>query len=142
MKLSGIKPAVGIVVLLAIASVPSFLQLLYVGFTPATVSIPFGISIEELKKHPEPIVWIDARERDLFNAGHVPGALNLNRSNWDQSIPNLFSVYSTGKTIVVYCSPDCTASEEIATKLRDLGFEQVFVLDGGLDGWKRSKDHL
>ena len=141
MKTRWIRLARDSFLLIGVACIPAFAQLYWNGFEPPA-AVPFGISVEEVKTHSEPIVWVDARENDLFDAGHVPGALNLNQSNWDQALPNLFAAYAPGKSIIVYCSPDCIASEEIAAKIRELGLEQVFVLEGGFDAWKKANGNL
>jgi rhodanese-related sulfurtransferase len=124
--------------LVVVASVPAIAQLSHSGFSPPA-EIPFGISIEEALTHPKTIVWIDARDENTFEIAHVPGALNINRINWNLTLPSLFAVYVPGKNVIVYCSPDCSESEEIAARIRELGFEHVFVLEGGYAAWKQAQ---
>ncbi len=54
-------------------------------------------------------------------------------------LAGLFDAWSPGKSIVVYCTPDCHASSEIADRIRDLGIEPVFFLHGGYEAWKRAR---
>jgi rhodanese-related sulfurtransferase len=123
--------------LIAFACIPAAIQLGIDGFT-APVSIPFGITVEEASKEPNPIVWVDARPDDLYKMGHIPGALNLNRTNWDKALSQLFEFYAPGKEVIVYCSAGCSESEEIANQIRNLGLEPVLVLEGGFDAWQKA----
>jgi len=128
-------------ILVAISAIPALAQLFYCGFFPP-VDIPFGIRVEEAQKLQTPIVWVDARPEDAFQRAHITGALNLNQTNWDQALPRLFEAYAPGRSIIVYCSPDCSESEEIASRIRNLGFDQVLVLEGGYDAWKEANPNL
>jgi rhodanese-related sulfurtransferase len=89
-------------------------------------------------KEPNPIVWVDARPDDLYKMGHIPGALNLNRTNWDKALSQLFGLYAPGKEVIVYCSAGCSESEEIANQIRNLGLEPVLFLEGGFDAWQKA----
>ena len=127
--------------LVAISAIPALAQLFYCGFSPP-VDIPFGIRVEEAQRLQTPIVWVDARPEDAFQLAHIPGALNLNRTNWDQALPRFFEAYASGCSVIVYCSPDCSESEEIASRIRNLGFDHILVLEGGYEAWKQAKPNL
>jgi rhodanese-related sulfurtransferase len=129
----------GILLLIALACIPALIQLRFDGFTAqVSVSIPFGVTVEEALKAPNPVVWVDARPEDMFKIGHIPGALNLNRTNWGKSLSQLFGFYAPGKEIIVYCSAGCSESEEIANQIRNLGLDPVLVLEGGFDAWQKA----
>ncbi len=125
-----------ILILFLIACIPAIAQLAMHGLS-APGKIPFGIFAEEITQRKESIVWVDARKEEVFKQEHIPGAVNLNRYNWDQSLQSLYEKFEPGKTIVVYCSPDCTESEEIASRIRELGIDPVLVLEGGYQAWKK-----
>jgi rhodanese-related sulfurtransferase len=118
------------------SGLPALFQLALDGWEPP-IAIPFGVTVDEARKEPAPIVWIDARPEDAFQAGHIPGALDLNRDNWEATLPNLFELYRPGKVVIVYCSTGCTESEEIADRIRSLGLEPVEVLEGGFEVWQK-----
>ncbi len=79
-------------------------------------------------------VWIDARPRAAYEAGHVPGALLLNADEWGELMfEHQFALQEAfEKPVVVYCDGEsCTRSAEIAQRLRELiGLDPVYVLDG------------
>jgi rhodanese-related sulfurtransferase len=84
------------------------------------------------------IVWVDSRSRSDYEREHASGAILLNKDEWDNLLASLFDAWSPGKSIVVYCTPDCHASSEIADRIRDLGIEPVFFLHGGYEAWKQA----
>ena len=91
------------------------------------------VSLEEVESWAPPILWVDARSREKFEAGHWPDAILLNPDEWDELVSAFLDVWSPDAKIVVYCdSQACGVSEEIAAKIRtDFGHEAVYVLKGG-----------
>ena len=89
----------------------------------------------------ENVIWVDARPDEDFARDHVPGALSLNEDRWNELLPQFLAVWSPGKKIVVYCSSlSCNASREVARRLRkEAQIPDVFVLEGGWEGWLKSK---
>src|SRR5699024_8311428 len=81
---------------------------------------------------------IDVREKNEFNGSHIMGARNMPYTVLDQSLSSIrkdqpIYLYDTGKTLSV----------RAANKLRKKGFENIFILKEGFDGWegkKKSKD--
>jgi rhodanese-related sulfurtransferase len=119
----------------------ALIQLNHDGFTPP-IAVPFGISMENALKLQGSVIWVDARPDKLFRASHIPGALNLNRENWDQALAQFFEAYKPGRPVIVYCSPYCSESEEIASRIRDLGLDQILVLQGGFDAPIKAASNL
>lgn len=83
------------------------------------------------------IVWIDARSREKFDAGHLEGAILLNeQDDFNALLLESFAELQNNadKNLVVYCgSATCAASLRIARKLRDIGYHSVHVLKGGVE---------
>jgi rhodanese-related sulfurtransferase len=119
--------------LLLIACVPAAIQLIRHGQQPPPDN-PYLISVTGVANK-KPVLWIDARTEGLFKERHIPDAINLNRSNWDQAIAQLFEHFEPGMTVVTYCSSGCQESEQIAARIRELGIEPVLILDGGFEAW-------
>jgi rhodanese-related sulfurtransferase len=80
------------------------------------------------------IVVIDARSRDAYAAGHIPGAISFpHREMSAETAAQL----DRSKVYVVYCDGiGCNASTKGAYKLAGLGF-RVKELLGGIDWWRR-----
>ena len=84
------------------------------------------------------VIWIDARSKADYAAGHIPNALLLNESNWEEGINDLMSIWLvSARPIVVYCSSaQCDASQRIAERLRTaLPQAEVYRLKGGWESW-------
>ena len=92
-----------------------------------------------LERFPNGVLWIDARPKELFDAGHVPGALLLNEQGFDEQLLGHLEVLQTNtKPIVVYCGGQkCEASRKVAQKLQQMGIvQQAWVLKGGFGAWQ------
>jgi molybdopterin/thiamine biosynthesis adenylyltransferase/rhodanese-related sulfurtransferase len=80
-------------------------------------------------------VFLDVRERDEWDEGHIPGAVHVPRGNLESRIEN--AVPNRGGRIVVYCASG--ARSAFATKtLEELGYVDVVNLAGGYIEWKRN----
>jgi rhodanese-related sulfurtransferase len=79
-------------------------------------------------------VLVDARSREAYARGHVPGAVSLPHRSIDAATASRFA---KDVPIVTYCDgTHCNASTKAAAKLAALGFA-VKEMVGGLDGWIR-----
>jgi molybdopterin/thiamine biosynthesis adenylyltransferase/rhodanese-related sulfurtransferase len=80
-------------------------------------------------------VFLDVRERDEWDEGHIPGALHAPRNNLESRVERL--VPDKERTVVVYCGSG-SRSAFAARALGELGYEDVRNLAGGFTDWKRS----
>ena len=86
------------------------------------------------------VIWIDARSKTEYDAGHIPDAILLNDSNWEEGIRNLMDTWLTQmRPIIVYCSSlQCSFSKRIAEQLRSaLPEAEIYSLKGGWEAWKK-----
>jgi rhodanese-related sulfurtransferase/uncharacterized membrane protein YphA (DoxX/SURF4 family) len=83
-------------------------------------------------------VFVDARPPDLYEEGHIRGALNLPLSNFDQLADKVILDFPEDTFFVVYCDgEDCALAAEVALKLKEIGLENVRVLHDGWNVWKK-----
>ena len=88
----------------------------------------------DLKAGVAEIVVVDARPRDAYAAGHIPGAISF--PHHEMSAETTARLDRT-KLYVVYCDGiGCNGSTKGAYKLARLGFRTKELL-GGLDWWRR-----
>ena len=80
-------------------------------------------------------VFLDVRERDEWDEGHIPGALHAPRNNLESRVEGL--VADKERTVVVYCGSG-SRSAFAARALGELGYADVRNLTGGFTDWKRS----
>ena len=81
------------------------------------------------------IVILDVRDRDEFDAGHIPRAINLSRGMLEFKVTLMIPEKSA--TVIVYCGIDLRGP--LATKtLNDLGYRNAVNMIGGLKSWKEA----
>jgi molybdopterin/thiamine biosynthesis adenylyltransferase/rhodanese-related sulfurtransferase len=83
----------------------------------------------------EGAVWIDVREADEWQEGHLPGAVHIPRGFLESRVEAVAPDKST--PVVVYCA-SAARSAFAAKSLAGLGYENVHSLAGGFTDWKRN----
>ncbi len=78
------------------------------------------------------IFFLDVREADEFEAGHLPGAKNI---VWTK-VGSLTDQLPTDQPIVTYCIHSAHRAPEAAKTLRKFGFTNAYVLEGGIVAWQ------
>lgn len=81
----------------------------------------------------EKAVLIDVSEPAEFAAGHAPGSRNIPFGELEARLPE--TVKNKALPIILTCQSGARAGRMAATA-RKLGYEQTFVLSGGLGGWR------
>jgi glyoxylase-like metal-dependent hydrolase (beta-lactamase superfamily II)/rhodanese-related sulfurtransferase len=104
----------------------------------AAASVPF-MSLAELNTRLEApagsLVVLDVRERDAFEAGHIPGARLLPRGQLELRVNE--ELTDPTARIVVYCELGRVSTLATAT-LRQMGFRPAVALDGGMQAWREA----
>jgi rhodanese-related sulfurtransferase len=85
------------------------------------------------------VIFIDSRDEQHYQAGHIPGAYLFNRFQQERYVGSVVPVCLTAEQVVFYCNGgDCDDSEHTAIMLRDsvpIPKEKVFVYGGGMNEW-------
>jgi len=86
-------------------------------------------------------VLVDARPRNYFDAGHIPGAISVPESSSEGDLAAFRAQHDTSTLLVVYCgSPECPASKRLAETLAEkYGYRNVRYLPGGYQEWQRAE---
>jgi sulfur-carrier protein adenylyltransferase/sulfurtransferase len=93
------------------------------------------IDAHERLRSSEPPLFVDVREPDEWDEGHIPGALYTGRGRLEQRVEGL--VPDRSRPLVVYCSGG-SRSAFAAQTLQQLGYADVVNLAGGFTDWKRN----
>jgi glyoxylase-like metal-dependent hydrolase (beta-lactamase superfamily II)/rhodanese-related sulfurtransferase len=104
----------------------------------AAAKTPF-VSLADLKVRiggaSDDLIVLDVREREAFDAGHVPGALNLPRGQLELRVNDVLP--DPTRRIVTLCQFG-KISTLAAVTLRELGFLRTSALDGGMAAWQEA----
>jgi molybdopterin/thiamine biosynthesis adenylyltransferase/rhodanese-related sulfurtransferase len=79
--------------------------------------------------------FIDVRERDEWEEGHIPGAVHVPRGNLESRIES--AVPDRSREVILYCASG-SRSAFAAKTLAELGYTDVASLAGGFADWKRN----
>lgn len=85
--------------------------------------------------HPEPGVWVDPRLKAAYEAGHIPGAINIPFPEMLDTAKQLLA--GDGSIIVYDTNYDDILGKAGAKRLLEMGFKNVYNLQGGLEAWKQ-----
>ena len=102
----------------------------------AAAEVPF-MSMEEVKNRvaagANDLIVLDVREKEQFDAGHIPHAKHLSRGQLELRVNEAFPDPTV--RIVTYCEVGKISTLAAAT-LRRMGFTRVLALDGGMKAWR------
>jgi molybdopterin/thiamine biosynthesis adenylyltransferase/rhodanese-related sulfurtransferase len=80
-------------------------------------------------------VWVDVRETEEWQEGHLPGAVHVPRGHLESRIETV--VPDKSAPVVLYCAA-ANRSAFAAKSLEELGYTNVHSLAGGFTDWKRN----
>jgi molybdopterin/thiamine biosynthesis adenylyltransferase/rhodanese-related sulfurtransferase len=82
----------------------------------------------------EDALWVDIREVDEWEQGHLPGAVHVPRGNLESRIERIAP--DKERQVVLYCAVG-SRSAFAAKTLGELGYAHAHSLAGGIEDWKR-----
>ena len=90
------------------------------------------ISFDQMKDmNLDSFSMIDIRKSEAYNKGHIKGFVNITNS----SIKGFIGKTSKETSIIVCCYHG-NSSQGFSQSLCEIGFKNVYSLDGGYEGWK------
>ena len=102
----------------------------------AAASVPF-MSLAELKTRIEgsenDLIVLDVREREAYDAGHIPRARLLPRGQLEIRVNQ--ELADPTRRVLAYCELGLISTLAVAT-LRAMGFQRAVALDGGMKAWR------
>ena len=83
---------------------------------------------------------VDVRRADIYDLGHIPGALSFPLHEFDTVIDRFKSRFAPDTPLLMYCSGvTCTDSHDFAARLIQMGYTGVTVYAGGFTEWEEMK---
>jgi rhodanese-related sulfurtransferase len=80
--------------------------------------------------------FVDTREDDEWRAGHAKGAVHIGKGVLERDVET--KIPDKNAEIVLYCGGGFR-SALAADALRQMGYTNVFSMDGGIKGWREKK---
>lgn len=81
-------------------------------------------------------VLVDARSKNYFDLGHIPGATNWYSDDIQILAPSIEKDVPYTTAIYIYCDGgDCGSSLHVAKYLKYIGYTEVYVYLGGIQEW-------
>jgi len=84
--------------------------------------------------HPEEFQLVDVRQPGEYEQGHLPGAYLIPVDSLEDSLEKL----DPAKPVITYCAAG-PRSRAAAGVLANHGFEAVYFLSGGMNGWEGNR---
>jgi rhodanese-related sulfurtransferase len=82
------------------------------------------------------VLVVDVRLGSYYEEGHIPGAVNLNRRDFEKGYSALRpQMEKTGKVILYCTNIYCDDSKKMAKRLRELGHKNISFFSGGWEQW-------
>lgn len=110
---------------------------LLLGGIPAAAQTPGSISVQQLQAElaDQRVKLVDVRTPQEWSTGHIPGALHI---DWfDDDFKARVSQLDKDRPVRLYCAGG-GRSEEARQMLREMGFTDLYDLDGGIAAWKKA----
>ena len=133
--------------LLSFASCNAYLSLALAGITVALIYTEIARLFRGYKSlRPAELTSLINRENALvvdlspsadFEKGHIAGSRSVSQSQFDPESKLLAKAKAKALPVVVTCRTG-HASAAAAKRLKKAGFEQVYWLEGGVQGWQQA----
>lgn len=105
---------------------------------PASVALPLPAMIDDVQQaFTLGGLVVDARSPELFNMGHIAGAVSLPMADVDTGLPGFLEQVAKDRVIITYCSGfGCPDSFDLGVVLLESGYLDVRVFEGGYPEWR------
>ena len=79
----------------------------------------------------EGFAMIDIRSSDAYKEGHIKGFINVTNNSAKNFIDS-----TSKETSIIVCCYHGQSSQNFSQSLCQIGYKNVYSLDGGYEGWK------
>lgn len=87
-------------------------------------------------------LFIDTRDKDEYEAGHIPDAVNIPAGMARSKKMEILNQLPKDIQIITYCAnPNCHIAERLAGEIQFLKFKSVTVFKGGWEAWQSTTTH-
>ena len=101
--------------------------------------IDFISDSDLIEMHEIDYIIIDVRTYDEFSSGYIKNAINLDF--YSETFQNDILSIDKNSPIVLYCRTN-NRSTKTASILKDNGFKEISVLEGGITNWVKNGNDI
>ena len=86
-------------------------------------------------------VFIDCRSRELYEEGHIPGAIHADHYRFEEYCDNVLAAVEGADRVITYCEGgDCEDSIFMCANLVELGvpYDKIYLCPGGWEEWSKN----
>ncbi len=87
--------------------------------------------VRDMQARNERVVYLDVREPNEWNLGHLPHAIHLPRGNLEGKVEGLID---RNQKVVIYCARG-NRSALAALTMKQMGYDNVSSMSRGIQGW-------
>jgi len=109
------------------------------GQAPADIPLAEILAASGAQGQPGVPRLIDARHREAYEKGHIPGATNVPAALLPVAPQFLLMRAPPDQPVILYCTGgDCDESNRVWEQLRALQYQRVRIFHGGWAAWEKS----
>lgn len=98
---------------------------------------PIQLDTAKLLLQDPNVLFVDARPRNVWKRGRIPGAINFPEEVSDSLMPSFRDSVPMDRPLVVYCDgEECRSSDLLSKKLSQAGYKYVYLFFGGWIQWR------
>ncbi|RJQ64953.1 MAG: rhodanese-like domain-containing protein [Desulfobacteraceae bacterium] len=107
--------------------------------TPSGESLMVTLSDAERMFLDKSAVFMDARSKEEYEAGHIAGAVSLPWQEVQQRFTEVAERIPPDRPVITYCDGEsCALSKDLALFLKEMGYAEVHILVNGWTRWKEA----
>lgn len=104
---------------------------------------PIQLDTAKLLLQDPKVLFVDARPRNVWKRGRIPGAVSLPEEVSDSLFPAFRDSVPMDRPLVVYCDgEECRSSDLLSKKLSQAGYKYVYLFFGGWIQWRDSGERI
>ena len=104
---------------------------------------PIHLDTAKLLLENPKVLFLDARPRNVFKRGRIPGAVCFPEESFDSLIQGFKDSVPLDRPLVTYCSgEECRSSDLLAQELQKAGYKYIHLFFGGWVEWTQSNQKV
>ena len=83
-------------------------------------------------------LFVDIRQSAPSGSSYIPGAFTIRQDSFEDDLMAASDFIYPEETLVLYGTGDLQVVAAVASRFLDRGYENIFIMSGGIDAWRRA----